>query len=497
MLRTNWTTTRIDGVNNRCSSLPPANLEYFSHVSGLLIDSNTSSELPNPDVEQTTYSRLKSQTSIEAHGATLIQVKNNFAAYVLPTDFNRIDPDVLPAATKPNKSSPSDCSVITDEDSGYDPTMYTSGRPNGSTSSITNSGQLVSDNSSLGFVNRDELLHVMTEDLVEWFIQMYPNLTEELDVDNFFDRLSDGVLLCHHAKEIHQRLNEQCATTSRGDRATLTGIKVGGVQAALPNVCPAYQTRGLQGSTAASGFVSRDNVSNFLVWCRQLGMPDSVLFESEDLVCRKNPRNVAICLLELARLGGLMGIAVPGLIQLEVEIDQEIATQDDSGADNLRKQHNSSSCSSITEQEYVLYVRQTADGPNTMKSGTVTGKADISLDDVDGQSGCSYKTTRSTELRRIKNQANSLSKGYKNDSKGFEENVKRRPEIKRPIVDMRSLDEIVRDLLSQCTCKQTFPMNRVGEGRYLFGDKCTQIFVRVSKHATLLRRLIESVVVKY
>ncbi|KAF7258062.1 hypothetical protein EG68_04525 [Paragonimus skrjabini miyazakii] len=482
MLQTNWTTTRINVVNNRCSSLPPANLEYYNHVSGLLIDSNASTELSNPDVEQATYSRLKSQTTIEAHGATPIHGKDNFSTYVLPTDFNRINPDVHPVGTKPNKSSPSDCSVITDDDSGYDPTMYTSGRPNGSTSSITNSGPLVSDNSSLGFVNRDELLHVMTEDLVEWFIQMYPTLTEELDVDNFFDRLSDGVLLCHHAKEIHQRLNEQCVTTDKGDRVTLTGIKVGGVQAALPNVCPAYQTRGLQGSTAASGFVSRDNVSNFLVWCRQLGMPDSVLFESEDLVCRKNPRNVAICLLELARLGGLMGIAVPGLIQLEVEIDQELATQGDSGVDSLRKQHNSSSCSSITEQEYVLYVRQAVEDPNMG-----TRKADIPLDDMDGHSGCSYKTTRSTELRRIKNQTSFLNKGYRSDSKGVEENVKRRPEIKRPIVDMRSLDEIVRDLLSQCTCKQTFPMIRVGEGRYLFGDKCTQIFVRILRSHVMVR----------
>ncbi|KAF8568831.1 hypothetical protein P879_00502 [Paragonimus westermani] len=487
MLRANWTTTRIDVVNNRCSSLPPTNLEYYDHVSGSLINSNTSSELANSDVEQVTYSRLKSQASIEAHGATMIHVKNNFAAYVPPADFNRINPDVNPTSTRTNKSSPSDCSVITDEDSGYDPTIYTFGRPNGSTSSITNSGPLVSDNSSLGFVNRDELLHVMTEDLVDWFVQLYPNLTEEMDVDNFFDRLSDGVLLCYHAREIHQRLNEQCVTASKDDRVMLTGIKVGGVQATLPSICPVYHTRGLQSSTAASGFVSRDNVSNFLVWCRQLGMPDSVLFETEDLVCRKNPRNVAICLLELARLGGLMGIAVPGLIQLEVEIDQELAAHGDPGVDGLRKQHSSSSCSSITEQDYVLYAKQTAGDPNSMINDMGIEKLDRPLDDADGHSGCSYKTTRSTQLRRIKNQGNSLNRGYRSDSKGVEENVKRRPEVKRPIVDMRSLDEIVRDLLSQCTCKQTFPMIRVGEGRYLFGDKCTQIFVRILRSHVMVR----------
>ncbi|VDP27322.1 unnamed protein product, partial [Schistosoma curassoni] len=45
----------------------------------------------------------------------------------------------------------------------------------------------------------------------------------------------------------------------------------------------------------------------------------------------------------------------------------------------------------------------------------------------------------------------------------------------------------VRELLSQCTCKQTFPMVRIGEGRYLFGDKGTQIFVRILRNHVMVR----------
>ena len=47
-------------------------------------------------------------------------------------------------------------------------------------------------------------------------------------------------------------------------------------------------------------FQARDNISQFIGWCRStLAVPDTLLFETEDLVSRRNERNVLLCLLEV------------------------------------------------------------------------------------------------------------------------------------------------------------------------------------------------------
>lgn len=56
-------------------------------------------------------------------------------------------------------------------------------------------------------------------------------------------------------------------------------------------------------STAKSrSFYARDNVANFLKWCRTLGVREAVLFETEDLVSNRCAKNVILCLLEVARI---------------------------------------------------------------------------------------------------------------------------------------------------------------------------------------------------
>ncbi|XP_018647390.1 growth arrest-specific 2-related [Schistosoma mansoni] len=261
-------------------------------------------------------------------------------------------------------SSSSLNSLNTDDDSGYIHTTSYGGHYNitDSSSSIYNSNNHTSSeefNGSSSNTTKDELLLVMIEDLVDWFKKMYPTMIVDLNSDNFFDRLSDGVLLCYHATQLHNRLITE---TKDKKSIQLDQLRISGLQVTIPNNSPNYQLRGLHSSNATISFISRDNVSNFIQWCRQLGMHDSTLFESEDLVCKKNPRHVIICLLELARLGGLIGMCIPEIVQLEV-----------------------------------------------------------------------------------------------------------------------------RELLSQCTCKQTFPMVRIGEGRYLFGDKSTQIFVRILRNHVMVR----------
>lgn len=49
-----------------------------------------------------------------------------------------------------------------------------------------------------------------------------------------------------------------------------------------------------------------------------------LMFETEDLVLRKNEKNFVLCLLEVARRSSRFGMSAPTLIQMEEEIEEEI-----------------------------------------------------------------------------------------------------------------------------------------------------------------------------
>jgi len=52
----------------------------------------------------------------------------------------------------------------------------------------------------------------------------------------------------------------------------------------------------------AESFFARDNVAQFINWCRsELGISDTIMFETEDLVLRKNEKNFILTLLEVIR----------------------------------------------------------------------------------------------------------------------------------------------------------------------------------------------------
>lgn len=48
------------------------------------------------------------------------------------------------------------------------------------------------------------------------------------------------------------------------------------------------------------------------------------MFETEDLVLRKNEKNFVLCLLELARRATRFGMCAPTLVQMEEEIEEEL-----------------------------------------------------------------------------------------------------------------------------------------------------------------------------
>lgn len=77
-------------------------------------------------------------------------------------------------------------------------------------------------------------------------------------------------------------------------------------------------------NAAPGTFQARDNIANFIDWCKRIQIHECLLFETEDLVGRKNEKSFILCLLEVARYGAKFGVLAPTLVQFEQEIDQEI-----------------------------------------------------------------------------------------------------------------------------------------------------------------------------
>ncbi|XP_014478520.1 PREDICTED: growth arrest-specific protein 2-like, partial [Dinoponera quadriceps] len=123
--------------------------------------------------------------------------------------------------------------------------------------------------------------------------------------DNFFDMLDNGAIVCRLARVIQEKAR--------------SAIDAGRAKGLMPVI------RGRCWENAARrSFFSRDNMENFIQFCRRLGVHENLLFESDDLVLHGQPRNVVLCLLEVARLAAQRySLEPPGLVQLEREIAAE------------------------------------------------------------------------------------------------------------------------------------------------------------------------------
>ncbi|XP_041348145.1 flocculation protein FLO11-like [Gigantopelta aegis] len=224
------------------------------------------------------------------------------------------------------------------------------------------------------FTTNTEYLFAMKEDLAEWFSALYQ---KEITAQNFLNVLETGVILCQHANEVQTFAKQR---RERGVSLEMRSYFVSSI--------PEGQVQ-VRENVKPGTFQARDNVSNFITWCIQLGIPDVLRFETDDLVLRKNEKSVILCLLEMARVGAKLGMSAPTIVQMEEEIDAELAT---------------------------------GEPP---------------------------------------------------------------PQIKT--CNMKSLDEVVRELVGRCTCPIQFPMFKVGEGKYQIGDSKTLIFVRILRNHVMVR----------
>ncbi len=160
----------------------------------------------------------------------------------------------------------------------------------------------------------DRFLMAMKEDLAEWLTSL---TGDHLNAISFMNKLDNGVFLCEHANLVQKYAEEY---------ALKAGIKI-------PTKTVFYKERGaFKGS-----FIARDNVANFISWCRDLGIPDVVMFETEDLVLHKNEKTVVLTLLDVARKAAKFGVKPPQIVEFEEEIDREIEQDKNKFANNLKE----------------------------------------------------------------------------------------------------------------------------------------------------------------
>uniref|UniRef100_A0A673WE97 Growth arrest specific 2 like 2 n=1 Tax=Salmo trutta TaxID=8032 RepID=A0A673WE97_SALTR len=155
------------------------------------------------------------------------------------------------------------------------------------------------------FKSSEEYLYAMKEDLAEWLRDLYEI---DIDVNNMVEALETGAVLCSHANNVTRVAGEFIQKYGMVRQVQLPTNGVTFVNSAQP-----------------ATFLARDNISNFISWCRKhMDIKDVLMFETDDLVLRKNEKNFVLCLLEVARRASRFGMAAPVLIQLEQEIEEEI-----------------------------------------------------------------------------------------------------------------------------------------------------------------------------
>eukprot|EP00729_Bicosta_minor_P011219 gene11219-11514_t len=156
---------------------------------------------------------------------------------------------------------------------------------------------------------RTAISNLYKREAADWIAKLFDI---EVNEHNLFEHLMDGVLLCKLAGKVTvgemdwrgARMRNKSSVSDDGDE--------GMAEKVFPKAPAPSNPRGHKA-------IARDNCHKFIEWCKGVGLPEEVLFESEDLVgfaTREAAEGkVLTCLLDVARLSH--NIILPPVVEKE------------------------------------------------------------------------------------------------------------------------------------------------------------------------------------
>lgn len=151
-------------------------------------------------------------------------------------------------------------------------------------------------------------LELIKRDVCQWLSEILQlNITPQ----GFMETLDTGVVLCQLVELIQEK--------------TKTLKEAGGeISLKIPLDPPIKYRLGAKKAT----FHARENTKHFLDWCRELGIRDDLIFETNGLVEHTDEKRVLLCLLEVSRYAREVNIRPPDIITREEEAMEDGKVRD-------------------------------------------------------------------------------------------------------------------------------------------------------------------------
>ncbi|CAF0773702.1 unnamed protein product [Rotaria sp. Silwood1] len=345
----------------------------------------------------------------------------------------------------------------------------------------------------------DEYLYAMKEDLADWLSNMYSEW-RPITADNFIQCLENGVLLCQHANNVNNAARKAYSLKLAPRPLTLT----------LENCKYRSDAR-------PQTFNARDNVSQFIKWARRVvGVREVLMFESDDLILRKNEKNFLLCLLEIARYGSQFGVSVPVIIKLEDEIEREIQRDKQTeimSFTELRRLQREENLKNISNSSHhgkysrlLKFVRnESLDSNNNNSETTKNSYNSFSLSHSNGANWLRQRISRIPKFTHT-NSKKRQDSGESHDNSTWSDATitaitlnkeQKIPQISRTLGEGENrvetpttssqLHKTVVQMTNSCCCAQRFPVIRIGEGKYRIGESGTIIFIRILRYHVMVR----------
>eukprot|EP00670_Eutreptiella_braarudii_P004982 CAMPEP_0174280128 /NCGR_PEP_ID=MMETSP0809-20121228/400_1 /TAXON_ID=73025 ORGANISM="Eutreptiella gymnastica-like, Strain CCMP1594" /NCGR_SAMPLE_ID=MMETSP0809 /ASSEMBLY_ACC=CAM_ASM_000658 /LENGTH=955 /DNA_ID=CAMNT_0015372835 /DNA_START=29 /DNA_END=2896 /DNA_ORIENTATION=- len=173
------------------------------------------------------------------------------------------------------------------------------------------------------------------------------------------------------------------------------------------------------GNAQAHTFKAADNIAQFLIVCQRHSLvPSYALFDTEDLIDHKNPRQVLLCLLRLAKIAIAQGVAPPKILKEELGI-QELQSQ-----------------SSLTEADIQKFIEDEDKARKELASSLFTATIvarDRPVDDTASVEGAAPSTIAARSASSEESCSDSQSIGPFSDSNHSPPRARRTPPLQTTI----------------------------------------------------------------